>query len=49
MAGDVLSNVLDIALFILLALSLVALLVAILLPAAQRKKLLHRLGRKWIV
>jgi hypothetical protein len=45
----VLSDALANAFFILLALSLPALLMAALLPREQRKKLLHWLGRKWII
>ncbi len=44
-----LSDVLALAFFILLALSLPVLLMAAFLPHEQRKKLLHRLGRKWII
>jgi hypothetical protein len=42
-------DALAIAAFIMAAFSLPLLLVAIFLPSAQRKKLLHRLGRKWII
>jgi hypothetical protein len=44
-----LSNALDLALFVLAALSLLVLLIAAFLPHEQRMKLLRRLGRKWII
>jgi hypothetical protein len=44
-----LSDAVAIAVLILAAFSLPVLAIAIFLPATQRQKLLHRLGRKWII
>jgi hypothetical protein len=44
-----LSDVLAIAGIIMLVLSVPVLVVVALLPHERRKKLLHSLGRKWIV
>jgi len=44
-----LSDSLVVAALIMAALSLPVLLIAIFLPAAPKKKLLNRLGRKWII
>lgn len=43
-----LSDALAFVFLVLLALSLLALLIAVFLPREQGKKLLHRLGLKWI-
>jgi len=43
------SDALSIAALVMAALSLPLLLVAVFLPSGQRKKLLHRLGLKWII
>jgi hypothetical protein len=44
-----LSDTLAIAALIMAEFSLPVLLIAVFLPPAQRKRLLRRLGRKWII